>query len=102
MRSPTEPGTRPQLLKVDTSHRRSAIKIIAATVVYAGAGVVLSACSKEEKLQFQSIDLTGADYAKDFSLMDAAGRQRSLKDFAGKIVVVFFGFTQCPDVCPTT
>ena len=50
----------------------------------------------------KSIDLTGADYAQGFSLTDHNGKQRTLKDFAGKVVVVFFGFTQCPDVCPTT
>ena len=69
-----------------------------------GAGVatfLLSACTPE-KSSFQSIDLTGADYAKGFSLIDQNGQQRSLKDFSGKVVVVFFGFTQCPDVCPTT
>jgi protein SCO1/2 len=62
----------------------------------------LTACSKIEKPQFVSIDLTGADYAKDFSLADQYGQQRSIRDFAGKVVVVFFGFTQCPDVCPTS
>ena len=66
-----------------------------------GVGGLL-ACSPEAKPQFKSIDLTGADYAKDFSLPDQNGQTRSLRDFSGKIVVVFFGFTQCPDVCPTT
>ena len=61
----------------------------------------MSACSKEEKASFKSIDLTGADYAKDFALSDQNGQLRSIKDFTGKVVVVFFGFTQCPDVCPT-
>jgi protein SCO1/2 len=60
----------------------------------------LSACSPD-KLQFKSIDITGADYARDFTLTDHDGQARSLKDFKGKVVVVFFGFTQCPDVCPT-
>ena len=46
--------------------------------------------------------MTGAEYARDFTLPDASGQQRSLKDFAGKAVVVFFGYTQCPDVCPTS
>ena len=58
------------------------------------------ACAPD-KPQFKSIDLTGADYAKDFALPDQNGKTRSIKDFAGKAVVVFFGFTQCPDVCPT-
>ncbi len=53
------------------------------------------------KPNFQSIDLTGANYARDFRLPDAEGKERSLQDFRGKLVVVFFGFTQCPDVCPT-
>ena len=64
-------------------------------------GVILAACSPD-KPQFKSIDLTGADYAKDFSLSDQNGQTRTIKDFAGKVVVVFFGFTQCPDVCPTS
>ncbi len=46
--------------------------------------------------------MTGADYAKDFALPDQDGRQRTLADFKGRVVVVFFGYTQCPDVCPTT
>ncbi len=56
----------------------------------------------DSKPSFVSVDITGADYARDFSLPDADGKVRSLKDFQGKVVVVFFGYTQCPDVCPTT
>lgn len=55
----------------------------------------------EGKPQFQSIDLTDAKYARGFELPDFNGQTRSLQDFRGKLVVVFFGFTQCPDVCPT-
>jgi protein SCO1/2 len=51
---------------------------------------------------FSSIDVTGAEYAKGFTLTDHNGQVRTLKDFGGKVVVVFFGYTQCPDVCPTT
>ena len=51
---------------------------------------------------FQSTDITGASYAKDFHLKDHNGRERGLADFQGKVTVVFFGFTQCPDVCPTS
>jgi protein SCO1/2 len=51
---------------------------------------------------FHSIDITGAEYAKGFALPDADGKQRTLADFKGKLVVLFFGYTQCPDVCPTT
>jgi protein SCO1 len=82
--------------------KRCAIKCIAGGTLLLGAGALLSACSPPEKPQFKSIDLTGADYAKDFSLADQNGKLRSIKDFAGKVVVVFFGFTQCPDVCPAS
>ncbi|WP_422043525.1 SCO family protein [Roseateles sp.] len=54
------------------------------------------------KASFQGVDLTGAEYARGLSLSDQDGRSRSLSEFKGKVVVVFFGFTQCPDVCPTT
>jgi protein SCO1/2 len=62
---------------------------------------VLAACSPE-KPTFNGIDITGADYAKGINLTDHNGQARSLSDFKGKVVVVFFGYTQCPDVCPTT
>lgn len=48
------------------------------------------------------MDITGAEYARDLPLTDHNGQERHIKDFAGKVVVVFFGFTQCPDVCPTS
>ena len=66
------------------------------------ASVTLLPGCFDKKPSFVSIDVTGADYARDFSLPDADGKVRSLKDFKGKVVVVFFGYTQCPDVCPTT
>ena len=61
----------------------------------------LTACSPD-KPAFKGVDITGADYAKDFALADQNGQTRTIKDFAGQVVVVFFGYTQCPDVCPTT
>ena len=64
------------------------------------AAAALVACSPD-KPDFRSIDITGADYARDFKLSDHNGQERTLADFRGKVVVVFFGFTQCPDVCPT-
>lgn len=70
-------------------------------VATAAALPLLAACG-ERKPQFNAVDLTGADYAKDFHLPDTDGKVRSLQDFKGKAVVVFFGYTQCPDVCPTT
>jgi protein SCO1/2 len=61
--------------------------------------VLLAACSPPT---FNNVDVTGADYARDFSLTDHTGARRTLADYRGKVVAVFFGFTQCPDVCPTT
>ena len=66
-----------------------------------GAGG-LAAWLPELDRGFKSIDITGARYAGDFSLPDATGQLRTVKEFQGRIVAVFFGFTQCPDVCPTT
>jgi len=60
----------------------------------------LAACSPD-KPAFAGIDITGADYASGFDLSDHNGQRRTLADFKGKVVVVFFGYTQCPDVCPT-
>ena len=81
--------------------KRNAIKIVAYYALLTGATGAFVACS-EQKPAFSSIDVTGADYAKDFALADHNGQPKSLKDFAGKVVVMFFGYTQCPDVCPTT
>ena len=62
---------------------------------------ILTACSP--KLEFKNIDITGSTaFGKDFSLLDPDGKVRTLADFKGKVVVMFFGYTQCPDVCPTT
>ena len=66
-----------------------------------GAMGIFSACTPQQP-SFASIDVTGAGYAKDFELTDHNGKVRHLSDFAGKVVVMFFGFTQCPDVCPTS
>jgi protein SCO1/2 len=81
--------------------KRFALKLIAACAISAGATGLFSACS-EQKPTFHSIDLTGATYATNFELTDHNGQVRHLPDFAGKVVVMFFGYTQCPDVCPTT
>ena len=67
----------------------------------AAATLGLAAC-QPAKTAFQGVDLTGADYAQDLKLPDIDGRERSLGDFKGKVLVIFFGYTQCPDVCPTT
>ena len=61
--------------------------------------LVLAGCTKPE---FNNIDISGADYARDFALTDTGGARRTLGDYHGKVVVLFFGYTHCPDVCPTT
>jgi protein SCO1/2 len=61
----------------------------------------LSACGPQQA-RFHNTDITGASYARDFRLTDSAGQMRSLADFRGKVVSLFFGYTSCPDVCPTT
>ncbi|MDO9091495.1 MAG: SCO family protein [Rubrivivax sp.] len=68
------------------------------------AALTLPACDKAPGggPAFKAIDITGAEYARDFDLSDADGQRRKLADFKGRVVVVFFGFTQCPDVCPAT
>jgi protein SCO1/2 len=63
---------------------------------------LVAGCQPAAKPQFNGIDITGAKYATDFALPDASGQVRRLSDFRGRVTVVFFGYTQCPDVCPTT
>ena len=63
--------------------------------------LTLAACSPEGP-KFKASDVTGASFGRDFSLTDHTGKPRTLADYRGKAVVVFFGYTQCPDVCPTT
>jgi protein SCO1 len=62
--------------------------------------LVLAGCDGGPK--FKSTDITGVDYGKSLELTDHTGRARRLEDFRGKAVVLFFGFTHCPDICPTT
>ncbi|NRF66776.1 SCO family protein [Aquincola sp. S2] len=68
--------------------------LLAATVAAVGCDA--------NKPPFKAIDITGADYARTLALSDPNGQPRTLADFKGKVTVVFFGYTQCPDVCPTT
>ena len=56
----------------------------------------------DEAPQFELVDVTGADFGRELSLTDHNGKPRTLADFRGKVVMVFFGFTHCPDACPTT
>lgn len=61
----------------------------------------LTGCKPTPK-RYTGIDLTGADFGRSFTLKDTEGHTRTLEDFRGRYVMLFFGFTQCPDVCPTT
>jgi protein SCO1 len=84
---------------------QNTIKSVAFLAVFMPATALFTACT-EKKIAFKAVDITGADYAKDFAadgaMVDHNDKPRSIKDFAGKVVVLFFGFTQCPDVCPTS
>ena len=65
------------------------------------AGLAVAGCGSDAP-QFKASDVTGTAFGRDFQLTDHHGKPRTLADFRGKAVVLFFGFTQCPDVCPTT
>ncbi len=82
-------------------NRRSLLRTTSAPLLATALAPLLVACG-EAKPQFKAIDVTGAEYARDFQLTDHDGRPRTLQDFRGMAVVVFFGYTPCPDVCPTT
>ena len=71
-----------------------------ARLLFLALALLLAGC--DSKPQFANADLTFADFGKDFALTDHTGKPRTLADFRGKAVVIFFGYTQCPDVCPTT
>lgn len=64
---------------------------------------MLAACgSSQPKLHFVGTDMADVDFSQSFHLIDHTGKARTLDDFKGKAVVLFFGYTHCPDVCPTT
>jgi len=65
------------------------------------ASLALAACGASGPT-FEASDVTGSSFGRDFALKDPDGKARTLADFRGKAVVVFFGYTQCPDVCPAT
>lgn len=78
--------------------------IVLAGISAAGAAL-LGGCTAEQAARtpkFNSVDITGGDFVAAFALPDASGRERTLGEFRGRVVALFFGFTQCPDVCPTT
>jgi len=82
-------------------HRRHALHTLMVGASTISAAALLLGC-KPKPISFEGVDITGAAYGKDFPLPDVTGAPRSIQEFAGKVVVIFFGYTQCPDVCPTT
>jgi protein SCO1/2 len=74
------------------------------SALFSIAVLALAGCDKPagSGASFRAVDITGAEYARQLSLQDPDGKTRTLADFKGKVTVVFFGYTQCPDVCPTT
>ena len=80
------------------SSRRKAISLLVATPLLALA--LLAGCTPAEPV-FKSTDISGTSYGKTLRLTDHHGQERTLADFKGKVVTIFFGYTQCPDVCPT-
>ena len=71
-------------------------------LILVGICCLLLACS-DSAIKFNNVDLTGSKaFGTDFSLIDHHGQRRQLADFKGKLLVMFYGYTQCPDVCPTT
>ena len=97
---------------LDTGRRtvlRSAAGLTGAALALPLTVVTLGGCDKVKpdgaptpEVKFNAVDITGADYARTLQLKDFDGKPRTLAEFKGKVVFVFFGFTQCPDVCPTT
>lgn len=74
------------------------------TAALLGLAWTLSGCDAVDKAMkpgFKGLDITGSPWGKQLELTDQNGQRRSLKDFSGKVVMLYFGFVQCPDVCPT-
>jgi len=81
--------------------RRRWLRACLRPAIAAGALVLLPACGRERAQAFHSVDVTGATFGHGFALTDHSGAPRTLDDYRGKVVVLFFGFTQCPDACPS-
>lgn len=98
MRAPQRAQAAPPSVPTQPT-RRLALRGLAA----AAATAAWTGCSRREPeaVAFKAMDITGAPYGQDFRLLDSDGRTRTLADWRGRLVMVFFGFTQCPDVCPT-
>ena len=83
------------------SMRFPAVRTFGVLVALLSAALALSACGPATP-KFKGSDVTGSAFGRDFALVDVDGKPRTLADYRGKAVVLFFGYTQCPDVCPTT
>jgi protein SCO1/2 len=92
-------GRKTERLLVAPRHARHASLVLAAVLVALVLGAT-AACQRSAP-SFKAIDVTGAEFGRSFNLPDADGTPRSLTDFKGRMVLLFFGFTQCPDVCPS-
>jgi len=77
-------------------------RVLRAAIAVLTLGLSLALAGCDSKPEFRNTDVTGADFASGFALTGHDGKPRTLADFRGKAVLVFFGYTQCPDVCPTT
>jgi len=75
-------------------------RALAVTIAVALSALLVGGCGNGQR--FQGSDVTGSTFGRDFHLTDHNGKPRTLADFRGKVVAVFFGYTQCPDACPTT
>ena len=84
-----------------TKRRRAAPVVHVAAAVLVAFALALAGCGREGP-SFRASDVTGSSFGRELALTDHNGKARTLADFRGKLVVLFFGYTQCPDVCPTT
>ena len=79
------------------------MKILVATLLWALTAAFLGGCGdRPQAPRFKLTDISGVDFGKALNLTDHNGKPRTLADFRGRVVMVFFGFTHCPDACPTT
>ncbi len=90
------------LAALSPAGRAGALLRAARLAVPLSPAALAAACKSDDRPRFRNTDITGADFARGFSLTGHDGQPRTLDSFKGKVVTVFFGFTQCPDVCPTT
>lgn len=84
-------------MRANSRGRRHWCRSTVALAVLAGLG----GCNRSKTPTFLGTDITGVDWGRDFHLFDVGGTPRSLADYRGKVVMLFFGFTHCPDMCPT-